>query len=212
MGDPVLKRKCLSQTIPTQAHFCMSENIVPLGLLQAQDTKTRLLEALKTHSLTYTFLQSHILTRILSRCCRRPGTIKKIFTHLLPVRPHVWTLIADLNSKKINRSHLSQPEKCSDSFTPFHRAPTRLPWFPGTSIQVSCSTGPDHSLLQGPHEPWLPGVRPLSCSASCPCSVLLTTPLLLSPGQVEQGCLGKKITLKKMLTFQPREYIPSLWS
>lgn len=71
------------------------------------------------HSLTSTFLPSHTLPHILSQRCRRPGTIKKMFTHLLPVMPNVWTLITHLNSKKINRSHLSQPEKSSDSFTAF---------------------------------------------------------------------------------------------
>lgn len=70
------------------------------------------------HALTRAFLQSHILPQILSQCCRPSGSIKKMCTHL-PVMPNMWTLITHLNSKKINRSHLSQPEKSSDSFTPF---------------------------------------------------------------------------------------------
>lgn len=80
-------------------------------------------------ALTRAFLPSHILAQILSQPCRRPGTIKKMFTHL-PVMPNVWTLIIHLNSKKINRHHLSQPEKTSDSFTVFRRAPAQPPGSP----------------------------------------------------------------------------------
>lgn len=64
----------------------------------------------RPHALTRAFLQSHILPQILSQPCQRPGTIKKMFTHL-PVMPNVWTLITLLHLKKINRHHLSQPEK-----------------------------------------------------------------------------------------------------
>lgn len=72
----------------------------------------------RPRALARPFLQSHILPQILSRPCRRPGPIKKMFTHL-PVAPSVWTLITHLNSKKINRHHLSQPEKSSESFAVF---------------------------------------------------------------------------------------------
>lgn len=92
----------------------------------------------RPHALTRAFLQSHILPQILSQPCRRSGTIKKMFTHL-PVMPNVWTLIAHLNSKKINRHHLSQPEKSSESFTVFSQGSCPATRFSCTSLRASHS-------------------------------------------------------------------------
>lgn len=95
----------------------------------------------RPHALTRAFLQSHILPQILSQPCRRPGTIKKMFTHL-PVMPKVWTQITHLNSKKINSHHLSQPEKLVTHSQSFHRAPAQPP---GSPVPAS---GPSTARMQ----------------------------------------------------------------
>lgn len=144
--------------------------------------------------------ESHLTPNLITTL-QKAGTIKKMFTHF-PVMPNVWTPITHLNSKKISRSHLSQPEKSSDSFAAFSQsscwAALVLRDQPPGLLQPECSSGlictadlvSADFLLH----------RHLSCSASCPCFVLTVTPLLMCQDRLNKVTL-EKTTGKKMLAF-----------
>lgn len=103
-------------------------------------------------------------------------------------------MITHLNSKKINVSHLSQPEKPGDSFAPSRRVPAGLPWFSGTSLsgllQPACSSEPDRTLL-GSHARPLVMARALKLLSSSPCFLLSGAPLAYVPEAAKQSYLKK---------------------
>lgn len=131
-----------------------------------------------------------IITLLRSRLLRRHPP-------LLPVMPNVQVLMMWLDSKKIYRSHLSQPEKSGDSFTPFRRGSCGLlqfSWIGPRPLQLGaaqCSITLASAQLMNTYLAETLEL-PLSYMTSCPCSVLTVTPLCISPRQDKQGCLANK--------------------
>lgn len=123
-------------------------------------------------------------------------------------------LMRRLDSKKIDRSCRSQPEKSGDSFTAFWGGSCGLLQFSRTGPRPLQLGAAQRSITLASTQLINAYFFGIDFGVACelcdkmPCSVLTVTPPCVSPRQDKQGCLAnkkktKQITGKKMLAIRP---------